>query len=56
MFRRFVQRQLARFWPLEVIGNPDVGFSAKFPWDKNWCWAAKRETVEFGARQRGRGR
>lgn len=51
-----IRHPLATFWPMQVIGDDHVGWSARYPWDKSWCWASKRETVITGCRQRAMGR
>jgi hypothetical protein len=35
-----------------VVGNDDIGWSAKMPEDPNWCWAATKETVVVGCAHR----
>ena len=43
-----------RLEQMHVVGDDDVGWSAKYSCDPNWCWATKRETVVAGCKQRRR--
>lgn len=37
---------------MEVMGDEEWGYSARFPGDPNWVWAYKRETAIEGCKQR----
>lgn len=37
---------------MEVTGNDNVGWCAKYTWDKNHVWASSKNTAIFGCRKR----
>lgn len=53
---RIVKRAITAYPPLlmTVSGDEEVGYWAKYPWDKRPVWASKRDTAIVGCAQRAR--
>lgn len=51
-----LKKILAYLVPIKVIGNEQVGYSAKCFGDRNYVWSTKRENAVLGCKQRRSGK